>query len=944
MLQSTAKGFYPPKEMNESNPRWKKLTLMNIPGANVIKSQIKNAHKTLEKTQIVLDRVSQALSTIQSIITLLQKFETILNTGFYTFIDLILDKFEELLHDVRSTGIYFLDLFSYHLQEEQQLIINDQDDDAYKSALGGDAWFNSFAASAATKIKETNSKDIYYLKESYNEFIDVICRAFLDYKDLPEHIDYDIHTSDIPRVIPAFDKIYKTGRPNFGEQGNIRAYLLVIATTDIDELIILIKNLWDIFTQKDFKNWPALRKLLDSITNTPLYKGSYEEIDVDYKYTPSNSEPNFIGINLNNVPILNSIFREIDKLVNKIRGFRYKSNVLSILDGVSSLVDSIQKEIEDIQLLIYQIDKFLTLLDALISLTGIYMLEINSKEGNAGIVKALKNAKGFFTPDSKTIEEMQEDENKIREEQNKAIENAINNYNLLKEQQTKAQQLIQYLNFLKTNTNTWNVYKETMSINTIGTLSILENELNILQNDYHIDISQKQSDIEILQNNENSLSSLHILLENTIIDKNNFINVMDETIESYQLELDNINEQQSNPTKPNVENYEFLVLELTNNINVSESIRDQEIIKYDELINKYESVYNYIYNLEKSEYSNEIVANQNSLASYKIDYQDIEDTYLLNKNNKEQEQSDTQDLLDIAEIDREDIYNNYLDKLAEIQAWQLANPGGTIPQYLINERDALKLQLDNLDEDILELKNTLEQIEEDLLLLKQARDSDLLLNAKQQNIIGLKIEVLIIEEDIYEIELEINNIISIYNEDYGIINNKINSIYTNGYNTILSLQIPTINLFNEGRILISNPTLATYSLAKDENYNIRNPDITRLENVENIINEEIDAINYRVISAENLVTYLQNEENKRRDKAQKEIDLYSSSKNIFDPEKKMYFAGGLMCYGWPGKDEEGKYFNFSKYTKDVYNSSLEAIGENKLQVNNEINLINKLFK
>jgi len=977
---STAKGFYPPAEMKSNNPEWKHLTLMNIPGANVIKSSIKSAHKSIEKIQLILDKISQALTTVQDIVKLIQKFETILNKGLYLFLDLILDKFEELYNDIKSTGIYALDLTSYHFINYQEV---DGNDDYYKAVLKGDAWYhipnkaeydnNNIANSFFYKIGKKAEGIIYrtrednknlrggYLLESYNQFIDRICRAFSDNNDLPDRtVAMDDKTvkafntlyldpkKSLPQIFNGWtdwDKISKknfdSGRPNFGQFGNLKVYLFVVATPDIDPFINFIIQMQKIFSNikvgdfapkgfQGLKNW-----LKDTDYNVP---------QIDYSYVPSSDEPNFVGITLNNIPGFNRLFNVIDQLILTIRSFRTKTNITGILDQINVFIESTLDEINRLNVLIAQIDDMLSLLDMFISLTGIYYLQITTDQGNAGVIDALKNATGFFARRAKDVQEFQDKEAVLALQKISEIEEAKTNAANIKLKKEKAELLLSYSDTLTTNTNTWNIYKETMAQNTIGTLSLLISELDSILGDYNIDLSDLQLQILNLNNDENSLSSLSVLLEDTIVEKNNFLDSMNETIDADTAELNAIIAQQADPNQPNVENYDAKVEELTNSIATSEETRDSEEEVYEELIDRYNNIYNYIDVLDKEDYAYEITSQQDALAILKAAYNDIEDTYIDTKTDKEDDIILKQGQLETAEGDREDVYEDYLDKLTEIQSWQFANPGGTVPSYLINERDALKSDLDDLDETIQELTDDIATLENDLILLKQARDNDLLINAKQQTGVGLTINVLLVEQDIYELELEVADLISEHGQEAGIIQTKINNIFANGYNTILSLQLPTISLFNAGKIFISNPVIATYSLAKNENYNVRDPDVTRLNNAKAVVNNELSALVLNLEAADDLVKQLEAEETKRLKEVAQELALYTSSDKIFDPDKKMYFAGGLMCYGWPGKDDDGNYFSFNKYAKDAYNNARMEIGENKLDVKNEINFIDKLFK
>jgi len=469
---STAKGFYPPAEMKSNNPEWKHLTLMNIPGANVIKSSIKSAHKSIEKIQLILDKISQALTAVQDIVKLIQKFETILNKGLYLFLDLILDKFEELYNDIKSTGIYALDLTSYHFINYQEV---DGNDDYYKAVLKGGAWYhipnkaeydnnniaNSFFYKIGKKaegiITREDNKNLRggYLLESYNQFIDRICRAFSDNNDLPDRtVAMDDKTvkafntlyldpkKSLPQIFNGWtdwDKISKknfdSGRPNFGQFGNLKVYLFVVATPDIDPFINFIIQMQKIFSNikvgdfapKGFERFDKWFK--DTDYNVP---------QIDYSYVPSSDEPNFVGITLNNIPGFNRLFNVIDQLILTIRSFRTKTNITGILDQINVFIESTLDEINRLNVLIAQIDDMLSLLDMFISLTGIYYLQITTDQGNAGVIDALKNATGFFARRAKDVQEFQDKEAVLALQKISEIEEAKTNAANIKLKKEKA--------------------------------------------------------------------------------------------------------------------------------------------------------------------------------------------------------------------------------------------------------------------------------------------------------------------------------------------------------------------------------------------------------------------------------------------------------------------------------------------------------------------------
>ena len=122
----------------EKIPQWKSPGALKKlePTRNQIIKQIATAQKGLNKINIMLQNGDAALQKIKTYIQLLQTLEQSLNRGIYLFLNIIINYIQGIVDSIKSTGVYALDLTTYHIQPNIIAPI-----DNIEGLLDNDAWW-----------------------------------------------------------------------------------------------------------------------------------------------------------------------------------------------------------------------------------------------------------------------------------------------------------------------------------------------------------------------------------------------------------------------------------------------------------------------------------------------------------------------------------------------------------------------------------------------------------------------------------------------------------------------------------------------------------------------------------------------------------------------------------------------------------------------------------
>ena len=139
--------------VTQDNVRWKQFNLLDGKTVKEIRKVGEKLKKSVDKVNQILQNAQSMANNVQALIQLLKKVEQIVEGDLYAFVDEILKQFEEIINNVKSTGVYALDLISYHVQDYPIL------SGLRSGILEGNEWYN-----AINSISQDNNGDKIYLK------------------------------------------------------------------------------------------------------------------------------------------------------------------------------------------------------------------------------------------------------------------------------------------------------------------------------------------------------------------------------------------------------------------------------------------------------------------------------------------------------------------------------------------------------------------------------------------------------------------------------------------------------------------------------------------------------------------------------------------------------------------------------------------------------------
>ena len=631
-----------PRPTEDISPEWDTFRpLASIEDDLNLKENLDRIRGPLSKIEKVLRASSKLLDKARSIVQLFSIFESVFNNLLYSFLNSILDQLQRMLDDAKSTGVYMLDLVSYHF-------VNDSDsrkiaDLDYEQTMARPAWSESANTNDTEEntpsilkgknllesIKETyllnededtsiikglmNNVRQGYRKETYNEFIQVICDSFEDPNDVPsgalgyEYLnptEKSLEETTNLEIEPLWDtRFVQSGRPMFGPNASMHVYVIAFAVPAFDDLMRLFNNI--ITLVKDFPGSELVAPLADYFRDTRLlsdmdddqraiinYKLA-EEYDKIYGTLGGNRgrEPNFIGINL--YSLMAPIFDTIQELIDRARSFTVIVDT-GLSDMLMKIIDGIQDEIERLLNIITMINHFITMLESIIAITGLRVLKISTNEGNAGVVKALKNATGFGG-DSRQDKDISR-EKKERVQRNK-LELDERDQELKKENIEKEikswEDRKKHLQELNEIVLEWAEWADDPTRN----LFVKQQQLPVLLENFDIQIAEKEEEIQELIDNNITFDELNILETKANEKHNEKLNGKDfsgdgvndidglyKEKENLEEELANLEAQKNDPEQSDPENYEERKNDLENLIIGKQNEIDQEINRFNEEI------------------------------------------------------------------------------------------------------------------------------------------------------------------------------------------------------------------------------------------------------------------------------------------------------------------------------------------------------------------------
>lgn len=217
-------------------------------------SDLESIRNLLQKARAILDAFDGILDAVGAFVAILKALESFINDVLLASLLAIIDAIQSTVDEFKSTGVYALDLITPFIGDPDRA--GDYCDDQILSRSS-----NKSPVEQAKISWELAAKRAWKC-QTYEQFIETICAAFLDENDLPSpYISQKIlktfrseNTKTGKR--PSTEKkptdyaleesklinIFRPGRPNFGPSGNLKFYLLVVSAFDFTQFANIIRS------------------------------------------------------------------------------------------------------------------------------------------------------------------------------------------------------------------------------------------------------------------------------------------------------------------------------------------------------------------------------------------------------------------------------------------------------------------------------------------------------------------------------------------------------------------------------------------------------------------------------------------------------------------------------------------------------------------------------
>lgn len=228
-------------------------------------------------------------------------------------------------------------------------------------------------------IKESLKIQLDNDDRNTNSILQDFKRLFSNYSFYPSDFDYSA------------SRLSRPGRPNPPLGAEINSYLLLLPIADIAELKRAIFDIWFLF-----KSFPPENGAFDYWTKDwfKKYKQDPETLNRilgDYSQRPKEAFEGFYGTTV--YQLASPVFDEADDLILLLRGLIPKIDS-GLFPKLIKLIEQIQRELVSLKTILEKIDRILAIIQKILDL-NIYILKINTRNGNDDIVRKLRDAKGF---------------------------------------------------------------------------------------------------------------------------------------------------------------------------------------------------------------------------------------------------------------------------------------------------------------------------------------------------------------------------------------------------------------------------------------------------------------------------------------------------------------------------------------------------------------------
>jgi hypothetical protein len=594
---------------SDKEPKWETFAPFSfIANNSEVTKALKATKKTLKTTERMLIRLQTLIQSAKAVLNIISIFEKTVKNIIYTFLSQIINQLQTILNDVKSTGVYGLDLISYHWINNADLEAAINKD--YNAIIAAGPWFangtteeNSTKTVAAgnTILDILNAVDKSYKRETYYEFIETIVSAFQDINDVPSNeIAYayapasfggtsyrdknnnlKVTTTGHTNKVFGLDMptILQSGRPDFGNEAYVKVYVIAFCVPDIGQTVNLILNLklllGDLIT--DAKQLDALKSIIN-ITNNgnelittgakslnkyldsmdpALDKMRTELTKVNSTIRVQGKDPNFYGINL--YTLFAPYFDKLQLLLNMCNSIinQETPGVGGLIDTLNSRLTDLEEQISRLLNIIETIENLIRLLEAILNITGLRILSFDTKEGLAGIVTGLRNAVDFGDTNS-TYAALMETQRKNKATTN--INNLKDEYDDYLNELADMQKRKTNMTAIKSIVQRWYNYVTLADLfnkqDALKEAEISWNNQILTQNKLKQDIIDTLNDIDGLAIQKTNLTTEWENANNGQTISGVFINGYTQTIAELVTARDALIAKHNDPTQPDINDYE----------------------------------------------------------------------------------------------------------------------------------------------------------------------------------------------------------------------------------------------------------------------------------------------------------------------------------------------------------------------------------------------------
>jgi hypothetical protein len=314
-------------------------------------SDLESIREKLQVARAILDAFEGILDAVGAFTAILRALESFINDVLLSAMLAIIEALETSVNQFKSTGVYALDLITPFMGDDTRV------GDACDVAI-----LDNPLKDISLQIKDSFERAATkaWKRQTYEQFIQIIINAFLDENDLPsaylsqqvlktfitvnspyakqssEELDKQ---SKIVKSNSLLNNAFRPGRPDFGDGGNLKFYLLVVTAQDFTQFANIILSFSKFFGDI-LGNHNAVKEL---ILRTQAYKYCLTKSFRKQAIESYQTNEDLVNIELNEAQSSILGYDEIKALVGDVVANSTGSNDENVL-----YTESIQTQIESI--------------------------------------------------------------------------------------------------------------------------------------------------------------------------------------------------------------------------------------------------------------------------------------------------------------------------------------------------------------------------------------------------------------------------------------------------------------------------------------------------------------------------------------------------------------------------------------------------------------------